>query len=439
MNVNKLYSILQNNAQITDFSEIEKISEQYPYFSVPQILCISYLYQSNDSRYSDALKKFSHNLPNRKYIFQNLKNKNPKGIDTPSLKKNTEEDENKTIPIIPTPSNPIISNSPTPQQNNTPDTTPQFTCAQNITSTTSIHSLNIEPISIQPNPDFIYKTLNLTPTPPHSTQPISYSNPPTPNITQPAPPSQQQAPNSTQTIPDSTQPASNSTPQTSLTGNTTSPNPTQPPPSEDISKELNKSISESIIQTELLYIEPSLKKKAHEVASLIEKNTSSPEKLNIQQTHLDTNVDTNVDKNINTLHPAAIYPLSSALKRFASNNKPLSTSSITNSKNPLTSSITSKKEKIKQQQEIIDKIIANPPRSIKPTTSKKFFSAEDKAKESLLESEDLVSETLAQIYVAQGNIHKAIRAYEILALKFPQKNIYFAAKIQELKKQLKNN
>jgi hypothetical protein len=86
---------------------------------------------------------------------------------------------------------------------------------------------------------------------------------------------------------------------------------------------------------------------------------------------------------------------------------------------------------------LIDKIISNLPKTPKVSTSASFYSAENKAKESLLETEDLVTETLAQIYAAQGNIHKAIRAYEILSLKFPQKNTYFAAKIEELKKQLK--
>ncbi len=96
-----------------------------------------------------------------------------------------------------------------------------------------------------------------------------------------------------------------------------------------------------------------------------------------------------------------------------------------------------KKERIKQQQEIIDKIIATKPEKIKVTSKEKFYTAENKAKESLLESEDLVSETLAKIYAAQGNIYKAIRSYEILSLKYPQKNTYFAAKIEELKQQLK--
>ena len=66
-------------------------------------------------------------------------------------------------------------------------------------------------------------------------------------------------------------------------------------------------------------------------------------------------------------------------------------------------------------------------------TTFNFFKSDQKAKESLLESEHLITETLAQIYAFQGNINKAIRAYEILSLKFPQKSVYFASLIEKLK------
>jgi hypothetical protein len=56
-----------------------------------------------------------------------------------------------------------------------------------------------------------------------------------------------------------------------------------------------------------------------------------------------------------------------------------------------------------------------------------------KAKESLIENEHLVTETLAKIYALQGSVNKAVRAYEILSLKFPQKSAYFASLIQKLK------
>ncbi|MBC7695278.1 MAG: hypothetical protein H7141_07535 [Burkholderiales bacterium] len=96
----------------------------------------------------------------------------------------------------------------------------------------------------------------------------------------------------------------------------------------------------------------------------------------------------------------------------------------------------SEKEKksvvFEQKKQLIDKIIESDPGRIKLGTNKFFTPATD-AKQSLLENEHLVTETLAKIYALQGNISKAIRAYEILSLKFPQKNVYFASLIEKLK------
>ena len=82
---------------------------------------------------------------------------------------------------------------------------------------------------------------------------------------------------------------------------------------------------------------------------------------------------------------------------------------------------------------IIDSIIEKNPGVIRHKEEQKFFAAENKAKESLLENEHLVTETLARIYALQGSVNKAIRAYEILSLKYPQKSAYFASLIQKLK------
>ena len=61
-----------------------------------------------------------------------------------------------------------------------------------------------------------------------------------------------------------------------------------------------------------------------------------------------------------------------------------------------------------------------------------FFSPENMAKMSLMEDENLVTETLARIYADQGNYSKAKKAYQKLSLKFPEKSNYFARLVKEL-------
>lgn len=52
---------------------------------------------------------------------------------------------------------------------------------------------------------------------------------------------------------------------------------------------------------------------------------------------------------------------------------------------------------------------------------------------SLRESQDLASETLAELLVLQQQYDRAIKMYNQLILKFPEKSSYFAAKIEKLK------
>ena len=49
-----------------------------------------------------------------------------------------------------------------------------------------------------------------------------------------------------------------------------------------------------------------------------------------------------------------------------------------------------------------------------------------------------VSETLAKIFVMQGNYNKALQAYENLRLKYPEKRLYFASRISELAFKINN-
>ena len=65
-----------------------------------------------------------------------------------------------------------------------------------------------------------------------------------------------------------------------------------------------------------------------------------------------------------------------------------------------------------------------------------FYSPTKMARLSVQEDDDLVTETLANIYVHQQHFEKAIKAFEKLQLKYPEKSSYFAGRIKDIQNQL---
>ena len=86
--------------------------------------------------------------------------------------------------------------------------------------------------------------------------------------------------------------------------------------------------------------------------------------------------------------------------------------------------------------DLIDKFIAKNPK-IKPV--KKVVSLKNLAKENNFNSDELMTETLAKVYLEQKNYKKAKQAYRILSLKYPEKSSFFADRIAEIKKIEINN
>ncbi len=95
---------------------------------------------------------------------------------------------------------------------------------------------------------------------------------------------------------------------------------------------------------------------------------------------------------------------------------------------------TKTKNKPRSKQEIIDSFIKNQP--VMPAPKNTFYNPVEYAKRSVVDQENIISETLANIYLGQGHYEKAIHVYEKLILKFPEKSSYFAALIEKAKKNI---
>ncbi|GGX26655.1 hypothetical protein [Aquimarina muelleri] len=84
---------------------------------------------------------------------------------------------------------------------------------------------------------------------------------------------------------------------------------------------------------------------------------------------------------------------------------------------------------------LIDEFIASNPK-IKPVA--KNAPARDLTKENTVPTDELMTETLARVYLNQKNYKKAIQAYNILILKNPEKSGFFADQIRAIKKTQEN-
>ncbi|NQY04942.1 MAG: hypothetical protein HRT68_01760 [Flavobacteriaceae bacterium] len=81
--------------------------------------------------------------------------------------------------------------------------------------------------------------------------------------------------------------------------------------------------------------------------------------------------------------------------------------------------------------DLIDSLLSKNPK-IKPPS--KTAPLKNLAEEHSHKPEQLMTETLAKVYLEQKNYKKAIQAYKILSLKYPEKSSFFADRIKEIKK-----
>jgi len=90
---------------------------------------------------------------------------------------------------------------------------------------------------------------------------------------------------------------------------------------------------------------------------------------------------------------------------------------------------------------LIDKFLSSEPAPIRMDSENTKETREEDENEimekSVSESDELITETLAMIYFEQKKYDKALDAFRKLSLKYPEKSVYFATRIEEIEK-LKN-
>ena len=98
-----------------------------------------------------------------------------------------------------------------------------------------------------------------------------------------------------------------------------------------------------------------------------------------------------------------------------------------------------KPSKVQKEQDdrfdLIEQFIKDKPK-LKPISSTDNTNI---AVESITENENLMTETLARVYLEQKQYDKAIKAFKILSLKYPEKSSFFADRIKAIKFLQKNN
>ena len=86
--------------------------------------------------------------------------------------------------------------------------------------------------------------------------------------------------------------------------------------------------------------------------------------------------------------------------------------------------------KVEKKLDLIDEFIKNSPKI-------EFSMEEESHNEVTMDTkikDELITETLAKIYVTQKKFNKALKAYQILSLKYPKKSSFFADQINNIKK-----
>lgn len=160
-----------------------------------------------------------------------------------------------------------------------------------------------------------------------------------------------------------------------------------------------------------------------ELKTLLEKNSWSP---HYRMLLLNSLKQTNHDIYNKLLSSFVFFvPNRAVLWEFLNKNQQQTFINVETEKNE-------KESKLSKNIEKIDKFIKEEPK-IKIDTSKESIS--DLSEESTKDNNEIVTETLAKIYISQNKKHKAIEIYKKMIVKYPEKITYFANQIKLLEKE----
>lgn len=90
----------------------------------------------------------------------------------------------------------------------------------------------------------------------------------------------------------------------------------------------------------------------------------------------------------------------------------------------------------KKKFQLIDKFIENKPKIVPSDNLTSKVNIKESTK---LDKNELMTETLARVYLEQKKFKKAIQAYKILSLKYPEKSSFFANRIKAVRKLQQEN
>jgi len=90
----------------------------------------------------------------------------------------------------------------------------------------------------------------------------------------------------------------------------------------------------------------------------------------------------------------------------------------------------------KKKFDLIDQFIQKNPKIVPKEKNTPIIEIEKSKK---IDKKELMTETLAKVYLEQKKYKKAIQAYKILSLKYPKKSSFFASQIKEVQKIQKEN